>query len=81
MFFKYACLPNKDKLNVKLEETFCNKYLLVVIDVFVLVKDRCFIIDVPAFLWGKNKFYGTTELSVSPRLSGDKMWSKMLLLK
>ena len=73
MFFKQVCTPNEVKVNVKLEETFYDKYSLVVIDVFVLFKDRCFSIDVPAFLCGKNKFYGIEELSVSPRPSGDRM--------
>ena len=28
----------------------------------MLGKNGFFSIDVPAFLWGKNKFYGTAEL-------------------
>ena len=54
---------------------------MVVIDVFVLVKDGCFSINVPAFLCGKNKFYGTAELRVSTKASGYRIWSKILLLK
>ena len=37
MFFMEKCWPNEDKVNVKQQETFSEKYSLVSIDVFVLV--------------------------------------------
>ena len=74
-------MPNEDKVNVKLEETFCDKYSLAVIVEFVLVKDGYFSIDFPAFLLGKNRFYGTAEVIVSPRPCGDRMRRRILQLK
>ena len=50
MFFMQVFGPNEDKVNVKQEETFSDKYSLVVIDVFVLVYHAWFNIDVCAFL-------------------------------
>ena len=49
MFFMQLCWPNEDKVDVKQQETFSDKYSLVVIDVFGLVKDGCLSIDVPGF--------------------------------
>ena len=37
MVFMYLCWPNEDKVNVKQQETFQDKYSLLVIDVFVII--------------------------------------------
>ena len=49
MFFMLVCWPKEYKEMVKQQESFYDKYSLVIINVFVLVYDACFSIDARAF--------------------------------